>query len=116
MTIRSGADDTALLTGNQNTINIIASCATAKIAARICAELELDGYSDWYLPSRDELNKLYINREAIGRLVGGAAYWSSSEAHTGMVWIQAFGGKNTGMQLYANKINAKCRVRAVRSF
>jgi len=116
ITTRSSADDTALLTGNQNTINIIASCATAKIAARICGDLVLDGFSDWYLPSKDELNKLYINREAIGKLIGGAAYWTSSEAHTGMVWIQAFGGKNTGMQLYANKILAKCRVRAVRAF
>jgi hypothetical protein len=113
---RSGANDTALLTGNQNTINIMSGCATAGIAARLCGDLELNGYSDWYLPSKDELNKLYINREAIGHLVGGAGYWSSSEAHTGMVWIQAFGGKNTGMQLYANKILAKCRVRAVRAF
>ena len=114
--IRSGADDTALLTGNQNTINIMAGCATAKIAARICGDLELDGFSDWYLPSKDELNKIYINREVIGRLGMSAAYWTSSEAHTGMVWIQAFGGKNSGMQLYANKILAKFRVRALSSF
>lgn len=116
ITTRSGADGTDLLTGNQNTINIMASCATAGIAARLCGDLESNGFSDWYLPSKDELNKLYINRAAIGHFLPGTAYWSSSEAHTGMVWIQAFGGKNTGMQLYANKIFAKCSVRAVRAF
>jgi hypothetical protein len=107
--------DTALGTGNQNTITIMDGCATAGIAARICGDLQLNGYSDWYLPSKDELNKLHINRKAIGHFVS-AAYWSSSHSHKGMVWIQAFEGKNTGMQLYANQQYAKCRARAVRAF
>ena len=107
--------DTAFGTGNQNTITIMDGCATAGIAARLCGDLQLNGYSDWYLPSKDELNKLYINRKAIGHFVS-AAYWSSSHSHKGMVWVQAFEGKNTGMQLYANQQYAKCRVRAIRAF
>ena len=48
---------------------------TAKTA---CDELILNGYSDWYLPSKVELNALYVNLKKLG--VGGFAkgYWSSS--------------------------------------
>ena len=106
-----GADGTALGTGNQNTIDIMAGCATAGIAARICGNLVLNGYSDWYLPSRDELNKLYINLIAVGGFAN-ANYWSSSEYDFSNAWYQNFG---IGGQNYYNKTNA-VRVRAVRAF
>ena len=107
----SGADGTALGTGNQNTIDIMGGCATAGIAARICGDLVLNSYNDWYLPSKDELNKLYINRVAIGGFTIDF-YWSSSENdELSFVWTQAF----FGSQGYANK-NFTARVRAVRSF
>ena len=107
-----GADGTALGTGNQNTIDIMAGCATAGIAARICGDLALSGFSDWYLPSRDELNKLFINRVIIGGFIN-AGYWSSSE--TGFnttAWYQNFfiGTQNT------DEKNITYRVRAVRAF
>jgi hypothetical protein len=74
-----GAEGAGLGAGSENTSNIIASCNEAGTAARICADLELNGYSDWYLPSTAELNKLYINRAAIGGLANAWYYWSSTE-------------------------------------
>ena len=107
----SGADSTAFGTGNQNTIDIMNGCGTANIAARICGDLVLNGYSDWYLPSKDELNKLYLNRLAIG---GFAAwyYWSSSETANGYAWNQTF---DTGTQTSFIKYGT-FYVRAVRAF
>lgn len=53
-------------------------------AAQACADLVLNGYDDWYLPARAELDVLYTNRVAIGNFLtsGGTAatsYWSSTE-------------------------------------
>ena len=88
-TLIPGADGIALGTGNQNTIDIMAGCATAGIAASLCGDLVLGGYSDWYLPSKDELNKLYINRVAVGGFSSGT-YWSSSEFNYTNAWYQYF--------------------------
>ena len=106
-----GADGTALGTGNQNTIDIMAGCATAGIAARICGDLVLNGYSDWYLPSKDELNKLYIDRVAIGGFASNN-YWSSSEYDNGNAWLQNF---FNSFQNYGFKF-VTVHVRAVRAF
>jgi hypothetical protein len=51
-------------------------------AARLCADLSISGYNDWYLPSKDELNKLYLNRGFIGGFTTGN-YWSSTEVTPG---------------------------------
>ncbi len=45
----------------------------------ICGNLALGGYSDWYLPNEDELNKLYLNKTAIGGFTS-KTYWSSSQS------------------------------------
>ena len=107
----SGAEGTAIGTGNQNTIDIMAGCATAGIAARLCGDLVQGGYSDWYLPSKDELNKLRINRSAIGGFAS-VGYWSSTEADDNGAWIQDFsdGNQTTYYKNYTSY------VRAIRAF
>jgi uncharacterized repeat protein (TIGR02543 family) len=109
----SGADGTAVGTGEQNTIDILNECATSGIAADICADLSLSGYDDWFLPSKDELNLMYENLKlfVIGGFVGGS-YWSSSEGSADYAWTQGF---NNGTQDYYGK-TSHLRVRAVRAF
>lgn len=107
----SGADGAALGTGNQNTIDIVAGCATGGIAARLCSDLDLNGYSDWYLPSRDELYKLYLNKTAIGGFTN-TYYYSSSEYNAGFAYCVVF---DAGTITQGSK-NVGYYVRAVRSF
>jgi len=109
----SGADGTAIGTGAQNTIDIEAGCTTSGIAADICANLTLGGYSDWFLPSKDELNEMYLNLHQQG--LGGFTldfYWSSTEAGINSAWLQSF---NFGSKLDFDK-DYSLYVRAVRAF
>jgi len=109
----SGADGTAVGTGEQNTIDIEAGCTTPGTAADICANLSLGGYTDWFLPSKDELNLMYENLKLFG--VGGFTdyyYWSSSEFNFYEAWGQHF---SDVLQLNYSK-NSPIRVRAVRAF
>ena len=108
----TNAVETAIGTGSANTNAIITLYGTENNAAKMCSDLVLDGYSDWYLPSKDELNKLYINRVAIGGFDSGFYYWSSSEYSASNVWAQGF---NTGPQINSGKAST-FNVRAVRSF
>ncbi len=111
LTAINGADRTALGSGNQNTLDILAGCATLGIAARLCSNLIIGTYTDWYLPSKEELNKLYLNKAAIGGFTQNP-YWSSSESDAAFAWASYF---NNGSQSVNSK-NATNYVRAVRSF
>ena len=68
-------------------------------------------YNDWYLPSKDELNQLYVNQAAIGGFVDDY-YWSSTETDNGIAWVQFF---FNGDQYDYNRYNP-ILVRAVRAF
>ena len=76
-----GVTNTAIGTGSDNTDDIVAECTQVGIAAKICSDLTVGVYSDWYLPSKDELNKLYLQRTApeLAFLNNYAGYWSSTE-------------------------------------
>ena len=108
----SGADGISIGSGNQNTVDIMAGCSTAGIASRICGDLVISTYNDWYLPSKDELNILYFKKAIIGGFSTNT-YWSSSEGSTaGISWGQTFWD---GTQSTFAK-SSLYRVRAIRSF
>jgi hypothetical protein len=116
---------TALGTGMQNTTNIYSAitggaCQQNYVpAVKQIRESALNGYSDWYLPSLDELRKLYANRAAIGGF--GCTdnsicfYWSSSQYDSMNTWAAYFGSDSAGDTNILDK-GRNYLVRPVRSF
>ena len=91
-TTTTGAIGTAIGTGLSNTNAIIASqgATATSYAAGLARAYAGGGYTDWYLPSKDELNKLYLNRTAIGGFADDY-YWSSTEIFTNTAFLMNFG-------------------------
>jgi hypothetical protein len=101
-------------TGNQNTIKIMNVCATTGIAARLCSNLG----AGWYLPSKDELYKLYLNRAAIGNFdtTGTGLYWSSSEDPASTANWNSFWYDFSNGTYQAKDKDELYKSRAIRSF
>lgn len=72
------ANGIELGTGMQNTQEVVSACSDTEFAAKACNDLTENGYNDWFLPSRDELAKLYANKNAIGGFAN-SNYWTSSQ-------------------------------------
>ncbi len=98
--------------GENNTNLIMANCPSAP-AAGLCANLSLGGQTDWFLPSRDEMNLIYRNLlvNGIGGL-GANWYWSSSESSSNGAWRFYF---SNGYASSSGKLD-NYYVRAVRAF
>jgi hypothetical protein len=86
-------------------------------AKSACEELILNGYSDWHLPSEEELKLVYVNWKQCG--AGGfgkggyAYYWSSAEVGSDGAWFKSF--SSGGQSGYRDQILTSS-VRAVRAF
>ena len=109
----AGAFNTAIGTGKANTATIISQPDPTNRAAQLCINLAQGGYRDWFLPSLDELNLMYVNLHLKG--LGGFVsdgYWSSSEKNRINAWYQGF---KYGIPLYDYK-DYTIRVRAARAF
>jgi uncharacterized protein (TIGR02145 family) len=104
--IGAGKFNTKEIVNENSTKNV--SC----IAANLCWNREIDGYTDWFLPSINELNQLYCQKELIGGFNKGY-YISSSFYYTEEIYYQDF---STGYQYKANSKNKKFSVRAIRYF
>jgi uncharacterized protein (TIGR02145 family) len=104
--------------GANNTLQIVTRCNQNPIAASECANLILNGYSDWYLPSLGELQLMYNRLHLLGMGSFGVGinpwYWSSSEYDHGYAWGLNFGnGDANGPGNGKYNPNA---IRAVRTF
>ncbi|MBT6705179.1 MAG: DUF1566 domain-containing protein, partial [Flavobacteriaceae bacterium] len=107
--IGAGLKNTAIIIANQGPVDGNAFAAT------VCNEYSVTvggvTYGDWYLPSKYELNLLYIERARVGNFLT-SYYWSSTEGGNNNAWGQNF---VNGNQYANNKANADY-VRAVRAF
>ena len=97
--------------GLHNTERIVINEGAGDYAAQICANFRGGGYGDWYLPSIEELNLLYLKKDVIGTFYDGY-YWSSTEYDNNNAWFQSFSNGSQGYGLKA----AALRVRAIRAF
>ena len=126
--IGSAAQGTAIGTGHSNTTAIIGNDSTAGRAATVARAYQGGGYTDWFLPSKTELNEMckYAKGETLGntsvRCQSGSRrtgwesiYWSSSEYTPDIkAWNQTFG---TGVQTPKAKTETRgFYIRPVRAF
>ena len=122
----SEASETAVGSGFSNTMAIVNNCNEMNIAARVCNDLSLNGFDDWFLPSKDELNLMYENLHLNG--LGGfldeqgppfytGRYWSSSDGELNgeAAWNQNFDDGSQSTYDYGIKDN-ELQVRAIRRF
>ena len=109
-----GADGDNIGSGLQNTMDIInfgcSSQDSSLTAAQVCFDYELDGFTDWYLPSRDELliGSNIIESVAISSF--NEYVWSSSEQSNQYSYIgNSYTNSNDNKTHHRN-------VRPIRSF
>lgn len=114
-----GSVPSAIGSGASNTAAIVAGCPTPGIAAEIASNLSLNGYTDWFIPSKDELNEMYLNQSAVNATAianGGVAfssyYWTSTQDNANNAWYQFM---FNGMQALNAKANGSW-LRCVRAF
>ncbi|WP_308993358.1 DUF1566 domain-containing protein [Mariniflexile litorale] len=111
--------------GLANTQAIAAAYPDIETAAKLCLNFEYNEYDDWYLPSLDELNLIYINKNKINPTAianDGEAfqaldddrsnYWSSSEGGEMNAWLIQF---DTGVTKTYYKTYIQ-HMRAIRAF
>jgi len=101
--------------GKQNTELIVAMLnqlgETGK-AAQLCQALNINGFTDWFLPSKEELILLYERRYIIGGF-SRTWYWSSMQCTADDAWFQDF---NTGNAWGDFHKGFSIWVRAIRAF
>jgi hypothetical protein len=88
-----GANSTS--DGQANTKLIVEGCNEETFAAKVCDELEQGGYDDWYLPSLDELQCIYLNRPVLSGFAS-EGYWCSTEKSETQTWIHCNNGYKEG--------------------
>ncbi len=105
---------TAIGSGAPNTKKILAKYPASDYpytAAAVATAYRGGGFSDWFLPSREELNQLYLHKSVVDGFVDNY-YWSSSEQSADHAWFEYFG---KGIKYTTNKTHVN-HVRPVRAF
>ena len=109
----TGATARGLGAGSANTTAIIAAQGgtPATFAEGLVRAYTGGGCTDWYFPSKEELNGLYALKVLGFGALGSGTCWSSSEISATGTWTQSFGDRHQ----YGSVKSTTLRVRAVRS-
>ena len=103
-----GTTSTVIGAGYANTAAMIAQSNVAGRAATVARAFQGGGKTDWSLPSKDELNQMYLQRNVLGISAFGSMYfWSSSEDDASRAWRQSFldGTQNSSNKLFPSHVN-----------
>lgn len=110
----TGATEDGIGAGKENT-SLIMLKGAGNFAAKVCDDLEIIAdsryYNDWYLPSKYELNLLYLQKEVVGGF-SSYYYWSSTEYGSDSACLQNFDNGHQHNDFKRHTL----RVRAVRAF
>lgn len=107
--------------GSTNTASIVIAYGNGDYAAYHCDTLKVNGFTDWYLPSADELFLLYKARYIVNRVLEGDmdentsplvkdAYWTSTEKDPSTALLFTLGNQEKGSKIIS------AAVRSVRAF
>lgn len=72
--------------------SLISAAGITNSAVNLCSGT-INGYNDWFLPAKEQLNCLYTNQTAISGFIN-AVYWSSTENDENNAWFQFFDNGN----------------------
>jgi hypothetical protein len=107
-----GAYGSEVGAGHLNTLDMLqVKMFQAETAPYLCSIFNLDGYTDWFLPSMDELDLLYLHKNEIGDF-SSKFYWSSTLAGGRYAWAQHFFDGTVRLFYFT----AGFGVRAIRTF
>ncbi|MCL2804469.1 MAG: DUF1566 domain-containing protein [Treponema sp.] len=112
LAIGSGRNNTALIIAAEKEVFL---SDTYIYAALACDNYSIADFNDWFLPSRDELNQLYLRRTDFG-LLPFSYYWSSSQYAVTLAWAQFFDDGSLGLTQGGFAKDNFSNVRAVRAF
>jgi hypothetical protein len=104
--VKTSANDKLVRTGSSNTTKIVNTQGAGSYAAQVCQDLVLNTYTDWQLPSIEELKILYSARGLTG------TYWSSTEFEAGWNYVRVVSSGQEG----SRSKNETHKVRAVRYY
>jgi len=117
--------ETSIGTGKSNTrliVDMLNELGQTDKSSQICDSMIVNDFSDWFLPSKDELNLMYhtLHLHGIGHFGQGSGidpwmnwdYCSSSQSDINHIWGHSF---DTGIQTFYGK-HSYSRIRAIRSF
>jgi hypothetical protein len=114
-----GATSNDIGSGDYNTKLIISDNPLVPIdsyAAGVSKSYAGGGYTDWFLPNKEELELLYINKISLETKLGMTGfsnkYWSSTEDNDVQAWYYDFSNGNPSNGLKTDKYY----VRAIRAF
>lgn len=82
-------------TGEANSTAIMTQDGHTGSAAQVCQDYHGGDLTDWFLPSEEELNQLYLQRDSVGGFADGN-YWSSTEISSSFALYQSFNNGNQG--------------------